>query len=75
MKEIILNFYYNYIYYKISFIKNKYYIIYTKIYLTKLDIKYIIKNIIKKNYNNFNSIKINYVNIKNNYKKYYILIK
>nr|BBB58102.1 large subunit ribosomal protein 23 [Plasmodium fragile] len=74
MKEIILNFYYNYIYYKISFIKNKYYIIYTKIYLTKLDVKYIIENIFKKSYK-FNNIKINYVHIKNNYKKYYILIK
>nr|AFN82325.1 ribosomal protein L23 [Plasmodium cynomolgi]BBB58015.1 large subunit ribosomal protein 23 [Plasmodium cynomolgi]BBB58044.1 large subunit ribosomal protein 23 [Plasmodium cynomolgi] len=74
MKEIILNFYYNYVYYKVSFIKNKYYIIYTNIYLTKLDLKYIIKNIFKKNYN-FNNIKINYVNIKNNYKKYYISIK
>ncbi|CAA9991332.1 ribosomal protein L23, putative [Plasmodium knowlesi strain H] len=74
MKEIILNLYYNYIFYKISFIKNRYYIIYSKIYLTKLDIKYIIKNILKKDYN-FNNIKINYVNIKNNYKKYCILIK
>nr|BBB58131.1 large subunit ribosomal protein 23 [Plasmodium fieldi] len=74
MKEIILNFYYNYIYYKINFITNKYYIIYTKIYLTKLNIKYIIKMIFKKNYN-FNNIKINYINVKNNYKKYYILIK
>ncbi|AFJ53975.1 ribosomal protein L223 (apicoplast) [Plasmodium vivax] len=74
MKEIIFNCYYNYIYYKISFIKNKYYVIYAKIYLTKLDVKYIIKNIFKKTYN-FNIIKINYVNIKNNYKKYYISIK
>nr|BAL70623.1 large subunit ribosomal protein 23 [Plasmodium coatneyi] len=74
MKEIILSIYDNYIYYKISFIRNKYYIIYSKKYLTKLNIKYIIKNILKKNYY-FNNIKINYINIKNNYKKYYILIK
>ncbi|VVF13534.1 ribosomal protein L23, putative (apicoplast) [Hepatocystis sp. ex Piliocolobus tephrosceles] len=70
MKEVILNFYLNNIFYKINFINNKYLIIYTNKYLTKLDIKYMIKYIFK-----INNIKINLINKKNFLKKYYILFK
>nr|AQX44047.1 large subunit ribosomal protein 23 [Plasmodium ovale wallikeri] len=74
MKEIILhNYLNNNIYYKVNFISKKYCIIFVKIYLTKLDIKYIITNILKKNINN--KIKINFINKKNFLKKYIILFK
>ncbi|SCQ17329.1 ribosomal protein L23, putative (apicoplast) [Plasmodium ovale] len=74
MKEIILHDYLNNnIYYKINFISKKYCIIFIKTYLTKLDIKYIIKNMFKKNINN--KIKINLISKKNFLKKYIILFK
>ncbi|GAW84744.1 large subunit ribosomal protein 23 (apicoplast) [Plasmodium gonderi] len=72
MKEVIFNFYLNNIFYKINFITCKYCIIYTSIYITKLNIKYIINHIFK---NNFYIIKIKYIVFKNKYKKYNILFK
>ncbi|CRG98228.1 ribosomal protein L23, putative (apicoplast) [Plasmodium gallinaceum] len=66
MKEIILNLYLNNIFYKVNFI-NKFIIIYTNKYLTKLDIKYILKYIFNKKF-----IKINNINNNKVFKKYYI---
>ncbi|VEV59454.1 ribosomal protein L23, putative (apicoplast) [Plasmodium vinckei vinckei] len=74
MKEIILSFYCNNIFYKINYINSKFYIIYTNKYLTKLDIKYIIKNIFKFNINK-NNIKINSINKNNILKIYFIKLK
>lgn len=75
MKEVILNFYlYNILFYKIN-ILNKFCIIYSIKYFTKLDIKYIIKNIFKIKLINYNNIKINNINKKNCLKKYYITFK
>ncbi|CDR17332.1 ribosomal protein L23, putative [Plasmodium chabaudi chabaudi] len=71
MKEIILNFCLNNIFYRINFINSKFYIIYTNKWLTKLDIKYIIKNIFKSNKN----IKINNINKDNTLKIYFIKLK
>ncbi|VUC58765.1 ribosomal protein L23, putative [Plasmodium berghei ANKA] len=75
MKEIILNFCLNNIFYKINFINSKFFIIYTDKYLTKLDIKYIIKNIFTFNINK--NIKINNINKnnKNTLKIYFIRFK
>ncbi|CDU21048.1 ribosomal protein L23, putative (apicoplast) [Plasmodium yoelii] len=75
MKEIILNFCLNNIFYKINFINSKFYIIYTNKYLTKLDIKYIIKNIFK--FDISKNIKINNINKnnKNTLKIYFIKLK
>nr|BAL70564.1 large subunit ribosomal protein 23 [Plasmodium malariae] len=71
MKEIILNYYLNCIFYKINFVNRKYYIIYSKIFLTKFNIKYLIKNIFKID---IYKIKI-IIDKKKLLKKYYILLK
>nr|YP_008757388.1 large subunit ribosomal protein 23 [Leucocytozoon caulleryi]BAN94668.1 large subunit ribosomal protein 23 [Leucocytozoon caulleryi] len=70
MKEILLNIILNnIIMYKINLVK-KYCIIYSKFYLTKINIKYFIKFIMKYNY--YKCYKVNKITNNKLFKKYII---